>query len=111
MNLARPAATIAAASIALIALTGCQPESADQGNKEPSPIGAKHGSSIGIKKLIGDKTPDNISIVCVDGSAFLYVYSSGIREGGPSIARSPEQDQICKPGTSSPEPTPKETPR
>ena len=40
---------------------------------------------------------DRASIVCVEGTAFLYIYS-GIkhsRQGGPSIERFKEQDATC----------------
>jgi hypothetical protein len=50
---------------------------------------------ITVKYLEGRDKPESISILCVEQSAFLYVWSSSYQKGGPSIERFPEQDASC----------------
>lgn len=94
--------TTASAFIAagLLALTGCGPETADLA--EPGSATSESDHEITIENIQVDAPAGytdihRASIVCVDGSAFLYVYSGreNSRQGGPSIERFAEQDSNC----------------
>jgi hypothetical protein len=95
MRFIRPVLFLATLGIALSACT--QPASYDvEGTDEPSATApAADNKPVQVKKLVGDGVPRDTSIVCVRGSAFLYVYTDGGNDGGPAIARFPEQDDTC----------------
>lgn len=57
--------------------------------------------SKGIKVIAvqGDAlTPGRISIICVEGAAFLYVNREVAYAGNPALTRFPEQDKSCPKG-------------
>lgn len=87
-------------AVSLLALTGCSSESTtpDDSSSEP----AKGESDVKVQELSvdgggGHADIDRASIVCVEGTAFLYIYSGimNSRQGGPSIERFKEQDATC----------------
>lgn len=88
----------------LLALTGCGDMSAEDteapASAEPSTVTTTADHEVTVEDLhdnrANDTNIDRSSIVCVDGSAFLYIYTSGYaKQGGPSIERFPEQDSSC----------------
>lgn len=94
------AAVLATAAVA--ALTGCQTSSSNEtpGPVEPTNVEVPTDHEMTVEDLHDndedDTDIDRASIVCVDGSAFLYVYTSSyFKQGGPSIERFPEQDASC----------------
>jgi hypothetical protein len=91
-------AALIVASTLVAPLTGCAPSSSighifepdGQKSVDPSP-------SVSVKNLYGKADPDDVAILCVEGSAFLYVWKGDIQKGGPSLARFVEQDTTCAP--------------
>jgi hypothetical protein len=65
---------------------------------EPSTVEETRTSAdVSYVRIAGDSVPDSIVVMCVEGSAFLYVYASetNFRQGGPALSRFPEQDKTC----------------
>lgn len=58
-----------------------------------SKISIKNAYNAG--KPESNKKPGRIDIICVDGSAFLHVYSGSSNAGGPAVTRYPEKDATC----------------
>lgn len=98
----------AALLLALPMLSGCSTieESGDPTTIDASDGGGEVDQSSGevdVVVVAGTESPDLTSIICVEGSAFLYVESwerhSGRSTerfpGGPSTERFPEQDHRC----------------
>lgn len=79
-------------------LAGCAGQTS---GSTPGELGqVSDGHSVTVERIVGRGSvePDHISIVCVDGSAFLYVWTAAGRGGGPTIARFLEKDETCPTG-------------
>ena len=65
---------------------------------EPSTVEETRTSAdVSYVRIAGDSVPGSIVVMCVEGSAFLYVYASetSFKQGGPALSRFPEQDETC----------------
>lgn len=96
------------AALALPVLAGCAPEVTPQApaDTEKTVAESTDNHDVTIEKIVGNAEPDNVSVLCVDGSAFLYVERAALSyNSGSSLARFSEQDEICSPAET-PAPTP-----
>lgn len=105
----RRAAVLAA--VAVLALSACV-TSSPSGGPETSQTASPHGETpeervdvkrVEVQELTGEGERQQVSILCVDGIAFLYVWEKRNHGGGPSIARFPEQDDTCTPADKDPD--------
>lgn len=76
--------------------------SACSGSSEPSEPSTveetRTSADVSYVRIAGDSVPGSIVVMCVEGSAFLYVYASenSFKQGGPALSRFPEQDETCE---------------
>lgn len=90
----RAAALLVAGALAL-GLSAC---SGGDEPPEPSTVEETRTSAdVSYVRIAGDSVPGSIVVMCVEGSAFLYVYASetSFKQGGPALSRFPEQDETC----------------
>ena len=74
-----------------------------EGSKPPEPPApstieeSRTSADVSYVRIAGDSVPGSIVVMCVEGSAFLYVYASesSFKQGGPALSRFPEQDETC----------------
>ncbi len=86
--------------IGLLLLVGCGSNS-NKTPKEQVDNQQRVELSKGVKVIAvqgNAVTPDRISIICVEGAAFLYVSREVAYAGNPALARFPEQDKSCPKG-------------
>ena len=57
---------------------------------------AKNVKVISVQGDTRSVTPSDIAIICVEGSAFLYINKDVAYTGNPTLARFTEQDAKCK---------------
>lgn len=90
---------LCAAAVLVGTLTGCVPgqiervgnASSDGAGTDPVPPDLK----MTITEVGNDAMPNDVAVLCVDGSAFLYVWTRIDRGGGPAISRFTEKDVTC----------------
>ena len=63
-------------------------------NVAPSPVTSK---KVKVIPITGDQpVPRDVSVLCVDGFAFLSVFYEVMYAGNPPLARFPEMDETCR---------------